>query len=196
MVHQRIVVGYDYSPLADTALTQAFQLASTDPDTEVHVVNVSLPELGVVSPEVPGVAMSPATPELALGAANARVNALLSAWQERSHRTFARLSMHATQGSPAREIARLAEEVNASLVIVGTHGRTGLKRLFLGSVAEAVVRLCHCPVLVIKDPHAVAEEEGRDEPRSSVEASEAPPHNERPTARAGTNSRPRWIEQR
>ena len=159
MVHQRIVVGYDYSPLADTALTQAFQLASTDPETEVHVVNVSLPEFGLVSPEAPAVAIGPTTPEGAQNAAKARVNALLSAWQEKSHRTFARLSMHATQGSPAREIARMADELQATLVIVGTHGRSGLKRLFLGSVAEGVVRYCHCPVLVIKDSHAVALEE-------------------------------------
>ncbi|HSC87585.1 MAG TPA: universal stress protein [Polyangiaceae bacterium] len=169
MNHRRILVGYDYSPLADSALKQAFQLASTDPDSEVHVIHVSLPEFAVMSPEVPAMAVGPSTPDAALSAAKAHVNGLLSEWQEQSQRSFSRLGMHATTGSPAREIARLAHELHASLVIVGTHGRKGLERLFLGSVAEGVVRQCHCPVLVIKDSHAVAVEADYDRTHPSPE---------------------------
>jgi universal stress protein A len=54
-----------------------------------------------------------------------------------------------TQGDAAQEILRLAEEVKADLVIMGTHGRTGLGRL-MGSVAEKVVRQAPCPVLTLK----------------------------------------------
>lgn len=53
-------------------------------------------------------------------------------------------------GAPSREIVRLAREANADLVIIGTHGRTGLRHVFLGSVAENVVRLCPCPVLTLR----------------------------------------------
>ena len=56
------------------------------------------------------------------------------------------------EGDPAREIVRAAEEENAELIVVGTHGRTGLARLLMGSVAEQVVRHAPCPVLIVKDP--------------------------------------------
>lgn len=52
-------------------------------------------------------------------------------------------------GSPARLIAAEAKECRADLIIISTHGRTGLPHLFLGSVAEHVVRLAECPVLTI-----------------------------------------------
>jgi nucleotide-binding universal stress UspA family protein len=56
------------------------------------------------------------------------------------------------EGDPAGEIVRAAEEENASLIVLGTHGRTGLARLLMGSVAEQVVRHAPCPVLIVKDP--------------------------------------------
>lgn len=53
-------------------------------------------------------------------------------------------------GDPSAQIARRAAELGASLVVVGTHGRTGLDRVFVGSVAEAVVRDAPCSVLVVR----------------------------------------------
>jgi nucleotide-binding universal stress UspA family protein len=53
-------------------------------------------------------------------------------------------------GAPSREIVRVAREIRADLVVIGTHGRTGLRHVFLGSVAENVVRLCPCPVLTLR----------------------------------------------
>jgi nucleotide-binding universal stress UspA family protein len=56
------------------------------------------------------------------------------------------------EGIPAAEILRAAEETKCDLILMATHGRTGLKRILLGSVAEMVVRGARCPVLVIKTP--------------------------------------------
>jgi nucleotide-binding universal stress UspA family protein len=53
-------------------------------------------------------------------------------------------------GVPYVEITRAARDLNADLVIIGTHGRTGLAHLLLGSVAERVVRTCEVPVLTIR----------------------------------------------
>lgn len=53
-------------------------------------------------------------------------------------------------GDPASTIVRLAEEENADMIVMGTHGRTGLARFLMGSVAEAVVRHAKCPVLTYK----------------------------------------------
>ncbi|WP_168219074.1 universal stress protein [Limnoglobus roseus] len=54
-------------------------------------------------------------------------------------------------GSPVEEIARLADEFAADLIVMGTHGRHGLSRLLLGSVAEGVLRRVACPVLFVKE---------------------------------------------
>jgi len=54
-------------------------------------------------------------------------------------------------GNPAVEIVKAAEELDADLIIVSTHGRTGLAHVFLGSTAEKTVRHAHCPVLVLRD---------------------------------------------
>ncbi len=56
------------------------------------------------------------------------------------------------EGDPAAEIIRLASEVKANLIVMSTHGRTGLGRLLMGSVAEVVLRRAPCPVLTLKVP--------------------------------------------
>lgn len=56
------------------------------------------------------------------------------------------------KGVPFLEIIRCAEEVNASVIVCGTHGRTGLKHALFGSVAEKVVRKAPCPVLSVRHP--------------------------------------------
>jgi nucleotide-binding universal stress UspA family protein len=53
-------------------------------------------------------------------------------------------------GEPGEEILRLAKERHCDLIVMGTHGRTGLGRLLMGSVAERVVRKAPCPVLTLK----------------------------------------------
>jgi nucleotide-binding universal stress UspA family protein len=55
-------------------------------------------------------------------------------------------------GEPATEIVSLAQREKVDMIVMGTHGRTGMGRLLMGSVAEAVVRRAPCPVLTIKYP--------------------------------------------
>lgn len=55
-----------------------------------------------------------------------------------------------TAGDPGHEIIRVAEELNADLIVLGTHGYRGWKRFTIGSVAEFVVKHAHCAVLTIK----------------------------------------------
>jgi nucleotide-binding universal stress UspA family protein len=55
-------------------------------------------------------------------------------------------------GAPYREIVDLATDERADLVLIGTHGRGGLDRALLGSVADRVVRLSPCPVLTVRQP--------------------------------------------
>lgn len=53
-------------------------------------------------------------------------------------------------GDPGHEIADYAQEIKAELIVLSSHGRSGLSRLLIGSTAERVTRLAHCPVLVLK----------------------------------------------
>jgi nucleotide-binding universal stress UspA family protein len=55
------------------------------------------------------------------------------------------------QGDPVTEILLAAEELDCDLIVMGTHGRTGLRRLLMGSVAESVIRNAPCLTLVVKD---------------------------------------------
>jgi nucleotide-binding universal stress UspA family protein len=59
-----------------------------------------------------------------------------------------------TMGDPASEIVRIAGEEAAQMIVLGTHGRTGMTRLLMGSVAEAIVRRAPCPVLVYRETAA------------------------------------------
>ena len=66
------------------------------------------------------------------------------------------------QGDPATEIVRYARDSATDLIVMGTHGRTGLERLLMGSVAEKVMRDATCSVLVVKLPKGISVPERRD----------------------------------
>ncbi len=61
-------------------------------------------------------------------------------------KTFCRL------GSPAEGIVSLARDESADLIVIGTHGRTGVKHLVMGSIARSVLRMAHRPVLIVEAP--------------------------------------------
>jgi len=69
------------------------------------------------------------------------------------------LTRRLEEGEPAEEILRVALLCGADLIVMGTHGRRGLSRLLMGSVAERVVRAAPCPVLTLRTPFAPAEAE-------------------------------------
>jgi nucleotide-binding universal stress UspA family protein len=63
-----------------------------------------------------------------------------------------RIEYRLNEGHPVPEILGVADEVRADLIVMGTHGRTGLGRLLMGSVAEQVLRKAACPVLTVRTP--------------------------------------------
>ena len=79
-----------------------------------------------------------------------RLEELLHHFQPKDEQV--RVEHRLADGDPASEIMRTAQESNCDLIVMGTHGRTGLRRLLMGSVAEEVVRKARCPVLTIKTP--------------------------------------------
>ena len=65
------------------------------------------------------------------------------------------------EGSPVAEILHLANAVGADLIVMGTHGWTGLSRMLMGSTAEGVIRRARCPVLTVRAPFPVTAAEDR-----------------------------------
>jgi nucleotide-binding universal stress UspA family protein len=70
--------------------------------------------------------------------------------QQLADSRFKGISIEAKIGNPPHEITEFAEANNFGLIVIPSHGRTGVTRLLVGSVAERVVRLAHCPVLVLR----------------------------------------------
>jgi nucleotide-binding universal stress UspA family protein len=79
-------------------------------------------------------------------AARQRLNKLT----ENTKKTWSRTGYDLRSGHPVTSIASLAKRTNADLIVMGTHGRSGILRYFIGSVAERVVRHAPCSVLVVR----------------------------------------------
>jgi nucleotide-binding universal stress UspA family protein len=80
------------------------------------------------------------------------------------------------EGDPATQILRVAQETTCDLIVLGSHGRTGLDRLLMGSVAEQVVRRASCPVLTVKAPFPPSQPAGApavEEAERTIEATKA-----------------------
>ncbi len=138
---KKIIFPTDFSNASDAGLKYATSLAK-DHGATLVVVHVEEP------PAVYG------TGELYYGIPNPDTTVLTEMLKaiiptDASVRCEHRL----VSGDPATEIVRLADEENAELIVLSTHGRTGLRRLLMGSVAEAVVRRAKCPVFTFKEPH-------------------------------------------
>jgi nucleotide-binding universal stress UspA family protein len=137
-----LVVGFDFSPLAELALWEAAATAARDPYAIIHVVyavehNLAKAEMDRVEAEMS--ARMKTSIEAALRAARG----------DHGVRIFA----HIRRGPAAHEILAVASEVEADLILVGTHGRSGVARLILGSVADKVMRIATCPVMIMRPRH-------------------------------------------
>jgi nucleotide-binding universal stress UspA family protein len=108
----------------------------------------------VVAPFVPAVPgegfILPETYERIDAAARAAARKQLDRLVAKARRTGVRATGLILDGAPHEQIVRAVKSRRADLVVIGTHGRTGLTRLFLGSVAARVVTLAPCPVLTVR----------------------------------------------
>jgi nucleotide-binding universal stress UspA family protein len=137
----KIVVGLDFSEMSERALQVAVNLARQAGGAELHLVHV-------VTPPVAGTELAPSfdVGEMAQ-AARAKLEGAIARMAE--WRAISAMA-HVVVGVPHREIPRVAEDAEADLIVIGTHGRRGLDRLIFGSVAEHVVRFAHCSVLTVR----------------------------------------------
>ena len=140
----RIVVAVDDSDPSDAALDAAMDLA--DPGTTtmvlVHVVNVRETYALAASQRYAATA--------AIEEERQAAEALLATAAERVRARGITAVTTVLEGEPAESLLEVARAQQADLVAIGTHGRRGIRRLLIGSVAEGVVRACPVPTLVVR----------------------------------------------
>ena len=144
MPYRKILVPTDFSTPADEALERAVELARLT-GAELHLLHAyELPTtMGVVDvPLALPQEFFDRVREAAQSQLEERVKNLTSGGVE--------ARAHLTLDTPSRAILDVAEKLGADLIVMGTHGRTGMRHVLLGSVAERTVRLATCPVLTVK----------------------------------------------
>jgi len=137
-----ILVPTDFGPSSDHALAYALELAKALAAEVVLLHTYELPIIGFPDGAIV------ATPEMATRLGEAAESGMKAA-----------LAAHANAGVPLRSVIKqgvswqtivdYAQEIGAGMIVMGTHGRRGLPRALLGSVAEKVVRTATCPVLSV-----------------------------------------------
>jgi universal stress protein A len=144
MRNQRVLCPVDFSECASAALSVAEDLVKTSEGGLVLVHVYSVPAF--VSSEA-GFGLPGFVEQM-----EADSNAALSGWAAEAREHGVRsVETHSICGTPWDAIVRVARQRECDLIVMGTHGRSGLRHVLLGSVAENVVRHAPCSVLVVRD---------------------------------------------
>jgi nucleotide-binding universal stress UspA family protein len=156
----KILVGIDGSQLSMDAASYAIEMAKRD--------NAELIAIHVLSAKLGGYEHTPKPLLFGLPATPSSVNNIIETSEQEAQRWLDRIKQQlltddennqikirtdiiiASTARIAAEIVNYAQQENVDLIVVGTKGRSGFKRLLLGSVASGVVAYAHCPVLVVK----------------------------------------------
>jgi nucleotide-binding universal stress UspA family protein len=148
-----VLAAVDPAVQADDVLRTAGLLAQMLVNAELHLVRVVDPPAAPIDGVAYVLAAAPALDAL-VEEAREEVATLA---KEASAFFAGPTTPHVTVGSPGKEIVALAEALNADVVVVGSEGKEGVRRLLLGSVSEHVARHAPCSVLVARPRHDEAE---------------------------------------
>jgi nucleotide-binding universal stress UspA family protein len=152
--YQTFVVPYDFSAHARAALFAAVGLA-TKLGANLHLIHVIQPPTYGYGAGMGAGAVAPA---IDMAAVRERAMKSLRGVADGVVDFPGKVEPHVVEGTGIADMIReSAEELDADLIVMGTHGRTGLAHVFLGSVAERTLRGAPCPVLTVQAPD---EEEG------------------------------------
>jgi len=143
---EKILTAIDFSESSDFAFEYALTLARQFQAelTVMHVINEPVDLRGFY---VPHISFEQLEKEIEEGAEK-----MMEKFCQTRMGDFTRYTTAVVAGIPYEEILRKAEETGASLIVLGTHGRTRIDHLIFGSTAERVVRSAACPVLTIRLP--------------------------------------------
>lgn len=147
-----ILVPFDFSEYAERALSWAVGLAK-DGDAKIVLLHVTPPIPAVAAPDALslGAFAQVDVPKMEAAMMEAALRRLQKVAEQQA--TFAgAIEAKVIMSDPFWGICHTAEQEHSDLIVMGSHGRTGLAHVFLGSVAERVVRHAVCPVLVVRTP--------------------------------------------
>ena len=142
---RRILHPTDFSRASGAAFAEALALAREN-RAELLLVHVLLPP----TPFIGDGYVSPKTYQDLEAASRRWALRRLGKLLAKARQAKARVKAVLLEGVPYDQIARAARRKPADLIVMGTHGRTGLSKFFLGSVAERVIPLAPCPVLTVR----------------------------------------------
>lgn len=145
---QKILVATDFSDCSVEACAYALALARKF-DASIHLLHVINEPVDLRGFYVPHISFEQLEKEIADGAAS-----MLETFCKQNLQEFSNYTTSVATGVPYEEIIRIAQDQDASLIVIGTHGRSGLDHLIFGSTAERVVRNAPCPVLTIRQTSA------------------------------------------
>ena len=143
---RRILHPTDFSRASRAAFTKAVEMAKTN-RAELLLVHVLGPP---VMPMVGDGYVSPKVYEDIAATARSQAQTELNRLATRARKAGARMKTVLMEGVPHEQITRAARSKRVDLIVIGTHGRTGLAKFFLGSVAGRVVSIAPCPVLTVR----------------------------------------------
>lgn len=143
---RRILYATDYSKASRRAREKAVELAK-DYDAELWVVHVIAPTTAYLTEqEFGGAELYMKLEESAKQQAEISMKRLMAALEKAKIKAKSLL----LRGSPHDQIIKAAKSKKVDIIVIGTHGRTGLSKLFMGSVAGRVVSTATCPVLTVR----------------------------------------------
>lgn len=142
----KILVAIDFSESSECAFDYALTLATqfNAELTIIHVINEPVDLRGFYVPHISFEQLEKEIEESAVKMMDTFCSSKLG--------TFLNYKSAIVTGIPYDEITAAAARIDASLIVLGTHGRTGLDRILFGSTAERVVRSASCPVLTVRLP--------------------------------------------
>jgi len=156
MTHPLILTAIDMRPGSFVVIDEALRIALERGAKELHVLSVAEPAVavGVDMSAAPYAELFRVDTKAMASYVRERADALK---QQRPDAVFPTIEVHGSVGRPADEIVWLAAHLDADAIVVGTHNQKGITRFLLGSVAEKVVRLAGCEVVVVRPKNHRAE---------------------------------------
>ena len=142
---KRILHATDFSPASERALEEAIDLAKQN-DAELLVVHVIEPVRYVAGEEFGGPELYVRLEEITDQNAQASMKKLI----EKVDKLKVKVKSLLLKGVAHEQIVSAAETRKADMIVIGTHGRTGFSKLFMGSVAGRVISTALCPVLTVR----------------------------------------------
>ena len=141
MIFQKILVAVDGAPISAHAADIAAEL--------VQLAGAEMAFVHVIDAELVNAADTGIQPDVFVASAKEDARKLIDDFRKRLPQQMAALDF-VPIGAPHTEIVNAARDWPVDLIVIGSHGRGGIKRALLGSVAESVMRNAPCPVLVVR----------------------------------------------